>query len=115
MSNVDAGSYTVGQLTVDGPTLRSMLSAYEVAQGECKQIQSSFGNAQTMLRSYWQSGASARYDQGMGMWLEAFGRVRQQLDSLDGVMNQFEQSTGITEQDATSLAGSWASNIGSVV
>ena len=91
MSNLDAGSYSVGQLTIDGPTLRSMLSAYEVAQGECKQIQSAFGNAQTMLRSYWQSGASTRYDQGMEMWLEAF------------------------EQDATSLAGSWASNIGGVV
>jgi WXG100 family type VII secretion target len=115
MADLTAGSYAVGQLTVDGPTLRNMLSAYEVAQGECQQIQNSFGNAQTLLRSYWQSGASARYDQGMGLWLEAFGRVRQQLDSLDGVMNQFEQSTGITEQDATSLAGSWASNIGSVV
>jgi WXG100 family type VII secretion target len=99
-------------IQVDGPTLRRMLTSYEVAQGECRQIRHSVGNAVSMLTAYWSGGAAQVYNDGMADWISAFERVAQALNLLDESMNSFERATGITEEDALASAGNWAGVLG---
>jgi WXG100 family type VII secretion target len=106
------GPGSCGPIQVDRPTLRRMLTSYEVVQGECRQIRNSIGNAVSMLSSYWSGGAAQVYNDGMADWISAFGRVEQALNLLDETKNNFEQMTGITEEEALATAGNWAGVLG---
>lgn len=97
------------QRVVDEATTVQMLSSFDQANTECRQIGGQVEASAASLLAQWTGVAAQKYGQSITQWQDGLAKVRSGLDLLNGNMTTYRTTTSRAEEANTHQAGNWAS------